>query len=130
MGNEVHLKNRPPGSVKAEDFELVKAEIPDLKEEGDFLVRNIWMSVDPFLRIYMAKGTRFKPPFELNKPLEWGCIGEVIESKSSKFKVGDYVKANFGWREYWIGKDTDSEKNPISKVDSTLAPLRFFLGLL
>jgi NADPH-dependent curcumin reductase CurA len=130
LGQEVHLKKRPTGSVKVEDFELVKVKIPDLKEEGDFLVRNIWMSIDPFLRIYMVKGTRFAPPVELNKPLDGGCIGEVIESKSSKFKVGDYVKANLGWREYWIGKDTQSERKSISKVDSTLAPLRSFLGLL
>lgn len=113
-----------------EDFELVNVEVPDLKEEGDFLVRNIWMSVDPFLRIYMTKGTKHAPPFELNKSLEGGCIGKVIESKSSKFKVGDYVKANFGWRKYWIGKETQSEEKSISKVNSTLGPLRSFLGLL
>jgi len=130
LGHEVHLKKRPVGSVKVEDFELVKVEIPKIKEEGEFLVRNIWMSVDPFLRIYMVEGTRHAPPFELDKPLDGGCIGEVIESKSSKFKVGDYVKANFGWRKYWIGKDTYSEKNSISKVEYTLAPLRYFLGLL
>jgi NADPH-dependent curcumin reductase CurA len=130
LGHEIHLKKRPTGSVRVEDFELVKVEIPSLKEEGDFLVRNVWMSIDPFLRIYMVKGTRFAPPFELHKPLDGGCIGEVIESKSSKFKVGDYVKANFGWREYWIGKDKESEKKSISKVDPTLAPLRSFLGLM
>lgn len=128
--HEVHLRKRPTGSVKVEDFELVRVEIPDLKEEGDFLVRNVWMSIDPFLRVYMVKGTRYAPPFELNKPLDGGCIGEVIESKSSKFKVGDYVKANFGWRKYWVGKDTQVEKESISKVDSTLAPLRSYLGLL
>lgn len=128
--HEIHLKKRPVGSVKEDDFELMKIEIPALKEEGDFLVRNIWMSVDPFMRIYMVRGSKFAPPFELNKPLEGGCIGEVIESKSSRFKVGDYVKANFGWREYWIGKDTHYEKNSISKVDSTLGPLKSFLGLL
>ena len=82
FGHEVHLKKRPTGSVKVEDFELVTVEIPDLKEEGDFLVRNVWMSIDPFLRIYMVKGTKFAPPFELHKPLDAGCIGEVIESKS------------------------------------------------
>ena len=130
IGHEVHLKKRPAGSVKVEDFELVKVEIPDLKEEGNFLVRNVWMSIDPFLRIYMVKGTKFAPPFELHKPLDGGCIGEVIESKSSKFKVGDHVKANFGWREYWIGRDIQSDNKSISKVDPTLAPLRFFLGLL
>ncbi len=130
FGHEIRLKKRPVGSVKVGDFELVKVEIPEIKEEGDFLVRNIWMSIDPFLRIYMVKGTRHAPPFELNKPLDGGCIGEVIESKSSKFKVGDYVKANFGWRKYWIGKDTQSEEKSISKVNSTFGPLRSFLGLL
>ena len=100
FGHEIRLKKRPVGSVKGGDFELVKAEIPEIKEEDDFLVRNIWMSIVPFLRIYMVKGTRKRSlPFELNKPLDWGCI-EVIESKSSKFKMGDYVKANFGWRKY------------------------------
>lgn len=88
------------------------------------------MSIDPFLRIYMVKGTRFAPPFELNKPLDGGCIGEVIKSKGSKFKVGDYVKANFGWREYWISNDAQIEEKSISKVDPTLAPLGSFLGLL
>ena len=130
IGHEIHLKKRPIGSVKVEDFELVKVEIPDIKEEGDFLVRNVWMSIDPFLRIYMVKGTKFAPPFELHKPLDGGCIGEVIESKSSKFKVGDHVKANFGWRVYWIGRDIQRDNKSISKVDPTLAPLRFFLGLL
>jgi NADPH-dependent curcumin reductase CurA len=57
LGHEIHLKTRPTGSVRVEDFELVMVEIPSLKEEGDFLVRNVWMSIDPFLRIYMVKGT-------------------------------------------------------------------------
>lgn len=130
IGYEIHLKKRPIGPVKLDHFGLVKTDIPQLREEGDFLVRNIWMSVDPFLRIYMASGTKHAAAFELNKPLPGGCIGEVIESKSSKFKVGDYVKANFGWRKYWIGKDMDSVENSISKIDSTIAPLRAFLGLL
>lgn len=129
-GYEILLKKRPIGSVKLDDFELVKTDIPHLKEEGDFLVRNVWMSVDPFLRIYMVSGTKHAPAIELGKQLTGGCIGEVVESKSSKFKLGDYVKANFGWRKYWMGKDMDSVENSISKIDSTIAPLRSFLGLL
>lgn len=130
IGYQIHLKKRPVGSVKLDDFKLVEIDIPQLQEKGDFLVRNIWMSIDPFLRIYMVKGTKHAPPFELNKPLLGGCIGEVIESKSSKFKVGDYVKSNLGWRKYWLGKDADSEKNSLVKIDSTIAPLRSHLGLL
>jgi NADPH-dependent curcumin reductase CurA len=58
--------------------------------------------------LYMTKGSKIMPPVELNKALNGGCIGQVIESKSDKFKVGEYVKANFGWREYWISQETDS----------------------
>ena len=99
VGKEIHLKKRPAGFVTEDDFELVEVEVPEIKKEGEFLVRNIWMSVDPWMRIYMTKGSKIMPPAQLNKPLNSGCIGEVIESKSDKFKVEGYVKANFGWRE-------------------------------
>jgi len=87
IGKEIYLKKRPAGFVTEDDFELVEAEIPEIKKEGEFLVRNIWMSVDPFIRIYIDKGSKMMPPFELNKVLNGGCIGQVIESKRDKFKV-------------------------------------------
>ena len=131
IGKEIHLKKRPTGFVTEDDFELVEVEVPEIKKEGEFLVRNIWMSVDPFMRIYMVKGSKIMPPIELNKPLNGGCIGQVIESRSNKFKVGEYVKANFGWREYWVGHDVDNNgKNIITKVDPKIAPLEYFLGIL
>src|SRR5919108_1512627 len=131
IGKEIHLKKRPAGFVTEDDFELVEAEIPEIKKEGEFLVRNIWMSVDPFMRIYMDKGSKIIPPIELNKPLNGGCIGQVIESRSDKFKVGEYVKANSGWREYWVGHDVDNNgKDIITKVDPKIAPLEYFLGIL
>ena len=89
------------------------------------------MSVDPFMRIYLTKGSKIMPPAQLNKPLNGGCIGQVIESKSEKFRVGEYVKANFGWREYWIGNDLISNgKDDIIKVDPKIAPVQYFLGIL
>ncbi len=90
------------------------------------------MSVDPFLRIYMVKGkSKTLSPFELDKVIDGGeCIGQIIESKSSNFKVGDHVKANFGWREYWLSNDINSKKNAISKIDSSTAPSQNFLGIL
>jgi NADPH-dependent curcumin reductase CurA len=89
IGKEVRLKKRPAGFVTEDDFELVEVEIREIKKEGGFLVRNIWMSIDPWMRIYMVKGSRIMPPVELNKALNGGCIGQVIESKSNKFKVGE-----------------------------------------
>jgi NADPH-dependent curcumin reductase CurA len=130
FGKEIHLRKRPAGFVTEDDFELVEVELPEIKKEGEFLVRNIWMSVDPWMRIYMTKGSKIMPPVELNKALDGGCIGQIIESRSDKFKVGEYVKANFGWREYWVSQDTDNDGQIVTKVDPKIAPIQYFLGIL
>ena len=62
-------------------------------------------------------------------PVNGGCIGQVIESKSNKFRIGEYVMANFGWREYWVFQDVDNDKD-IIKVDPKIAPVQYFLGIL
>ena len=129
VGKEIHLKKRPTGFINEDNFELVEIEVPEIKEEGEFLVRNIWMSVDPFMRIFMDKGSRLMPLIELNKALNGGCIGQVIESRNDKFKVGEFVKANLGWREYWISQDVDNAKD-VTKVDHKIAPVQYFLGIL
>ena len=81
ISKEIHLKKRPTGLVTEDDFELAEVEIPKIRKEGEFLVRNIWMSVDPFMRIYLTRGSKTMPPTPLNKPVNGGCIGQVIESK-------------------------------------------------
>ena len=105
ISKEIHLRKRPTGIVTEDDFEFADVKVPGIIKEGEFLVRNIWMSIDPFMRIYMVKGSKIRPSIELNKAIDGGCIGQIIESKSNKFRVGDYVKANFGWREYWVAID-------------------------
>jgi NADPH-dependent curcumin reductase CurA len=66
------------------------------------------------------------PPFQLNRPLEGACIGQVVETKNDKFNTGDYVLSNFGWREYWIS----GEDSSIMHIDPTIAPLRSYLGIM
>lgn len=126
---EICLKKRPQGNITLDDFEIKYTEIPDL-DEGQFLVRNVWMAVDPFMRIYMVNGSKITSPTDLHKPINGGCIGQIIESKSNKFDAGEYVRANRGWREYWIGQDIEKEKNLVTKVDPRIAPIQYFLGLL
>ena len=130
ISKEIHLRKRPTGIVTENDFELVEVKVPGIIKEGEFLVRNIWMSIDPFMRIYMVKGSKIRPPIELNKAIDGGCIGQIIESKSDKFRVGEYVKANFGWREYWVADDREKDAKDISKVDPKIAPIQYFLGIL
>ena len=126
-GQEIRLKQYPIGMPTEDMFEIVKVDIPETKE-GEFLVRNIWMSVDPYMRGRMRGPQETKSyidSFQLNKPLEGSCIGKVIESNNNRFKIGDFVTGIFGWREYWI-----SDGNDAMKIDSKIAPLRSYLGVL
>ena len=125
VSREIHLKQRPLGIPTENDFELVKVNVPDPKE-GEFLVRNIWMSVDPYMRGRMRETKRsYIHSFQLGKPLEGGCAGQIIESKENKqFKVGEYVLGNFGWREYWLSNGSD-----VMKIDPKMAPIQWYLGI-
>ena len=95
---ESRLALRPKGLPTAENFSLAQVELEPPKE-GQVLVRNLYMSVDPYMRGRMNDRKSYVPPFELGKPLEGGAVGEVIESQASQFKPGDIVTSNIGWRE-------------------------------
>ncbi|MDW0223522.1 MAG: NADP-dependent oxidoreductase [Nitrososphaeraceae archaeon] len=125
VGYEIHMKERPLGIASENNFELVRVRVPDLKQ-AQVLVRNVWMSVDPYMRGRMSETKSYLPPFELNKPLEGDCIGQIIESKNRQFEVGEYLLSNFGWREYWVSTGS----NDISKIAPTIAPLQSYLGIL
>ncbi len=123
---EIRLKERPSGLPTTADFELVKTQIPE-PNDGQFLVKNLWMSVDPYMRGRMRDHKSYIPPFEIGKSLEGGCIGKVIESKNDQFVVGDYVLGVNGWREYWT-----SDGNPIGsviKIDQSVTPIQNHLGI-
>jgi NADPH-dependent curcumin reductase CurA len=110
-----------------ENFEFAEAQIPG-PNNGEFLVRNIWISVDPYMRDRMTERKSYVPPFELGKALECGCIGKVVESKNDQFAVGDYVLGMKGWREYWIS-DGGSNNSDVSKIDPNIGPIQLFLGI-
>ncbi|MDW0252319.1 MAG: NADP-dependent oxidoreductase [Nitrososphaeraceae archaeon] len=125
VGHEVHLKQLPVGFPTENNFEFVRVTVPAPKQ-GEFLVRNIWMSVDPYMRGRMNEIKSHLPSFQLNKPLDGSCVGQVIESKNNQFRVGDYLLSNFGWREYWLS----TNGNGITKVDPNMAPIQSYLGVL
>jgi hypothetical protein len=109
------------GMPTNDNFELVEVQVPD-PNDGEFLVRNIWMSIDPYMRGRMTERKSYVPPFELGKPLDGACIGKVVESKNNQFAVGDYVLGMNGWREYWISDG--SSNSGATKIDSNLGPSR------
>jgi NADPH-dependent curcumin reductase CurA len=122
ISREIRLKNRPVGLPGESDFELAEVAVPQVSE-GQVLVQNIYMSVDPYMRGRMYDRKSYVPPFQLNQPLDGGCIGRVVESNNEKFQVGDIVRGMSGWREYYI-----SDGSGLTKIDPNLAPVQAFLG--
>jgi NADPH-dependent curcumin reductase CurA len=121
---EIRLKHRPTGMPGAGDFELAEVRLPE-PESGQLLVRNIYMSVDPYMRGRMREQKSYTPAFRLGEPLSGGAIGEVIRSRRDGFGAGDFVLSQRGWRECFL-----STGSGLTKVDPALAPLRTYLGVL
>ena len=86
VSREIRLKNRPEGLPKESDFELAEAVLPEIGD-GEVLVQNIYMSVDPYMRGRMVDRKSYVPPFQLNQPLDGGCIGRVVESNTRNFRL-------------------------------------------
>jgi NADPH-dependent curcumin reductase CurA len=121
---EIRLASRPQGLPTAANFTLAQIELAPL-QEGQVLARNLYMSVDPYMRGRMNSGKSYVPPFELGKPLEGGAVGEVIASRAKEFKPGDAVTSRYGWREYFIA--SPKELHPVSRK---IQPLSVYLGAL
>jgi len=97
---EIRLASRPNGLPTAANFTLARTELPPLQNR-QVLVRNLFMSVDPYMRGRMNDRKSYVPPFELGQPLDGGAVGEVVASRAREFKPGDAVISNFGWREFF-----------------------------
>ena len=117
LSKQIHLKTRPQGNPVAGDFDIVEVNIED-PAAGQVLVKNIYMSVDPYMRGRM----RFAKPNEL---LIGGAVGKVVASNNPDFSEGDCVSNGSGWREYFLSDGSD-----LSKVDPSLAPLSAYLGVM
>ena len=122
ISREIRLKNRPAGLPGESDFELAEVTLPQIAD-GQVLVQNIYMSVDPYMRGRMVDRKSYVPPFQLNQPLEGGCVGRVVESNNKQFQAGDFVLGMSGWREYFISDGTG-----ILKIDPAVAPIQAYLG--
>ena len=124
QSREVRLASRPSGEAALDNFEFVSVDIPD-PGPGEVLVRNICMSVDPYMRGRMNEGKSYVPCFQVGKPLEGGAIGRVIASQDEKFPVSTFVLSMYGWREAFVAPAAH-----LQIVDTTVAPPSAFLGIL
>jgi len=131
---EIRLKSRPVGVPAKTDFELASVELA-APGPGEVQVKNLWMSVDPYMRGRMYDRASYVPPFELGKALQGGAIGEVTASNDPDFAVGDIVSSMFGWREAFnispaAIKAAGGAMGALTKVDTHGLPPQTFLGVL
>lgn len=121
---EWHLLSRPVGVPRDEDFALVEAEIRQ-PGPGQVLVRNAYLSVDPYMRGRMSAAKSYVAPYELGKAMQGGAVGEVVVSHAEGIAAGDHVLHFGGWREYAVVGAEHAVK-----VDPSAAPLSTYLGVL
>lgn len=121
---EIQLASRPQGWPTEENFRLVSTDIPT-PGPGQIVVRNTFVSVDPYMRGRMNDVASYVPPYALDAPLDGGAVGAVVASEADDFTPGDTVLHSLGWREYAL-----LDATTVRKVDPALAPVSTYLGVL
>ena len=124
MARAWHLVNRPSGLPTDDDFALRNVDLPSVGD-GMIRVRNLWLSVDPYMRGRMNDVKSYVPPFQLGEPMEGGAIGEVVESKAEGYGPGDLVLHMAGWRDEAV-----IPARAVNKLPELGAPPERFLGVL
>ena len=118
------LVSRPEGWPTEANFRLEAVPVPT-PADGQFLVRNHWLSLDPYMRGRMDAAKSYAKYVELGDVMTGGTVGEVVESKHPGYRAGDFVNGPLGWQEYAV---TDGAG--VRKVDGARAPLSYHLGVL
>ncbi len=120
---EIRLKSRPHGLPTTDNFELVETAVPT-PGPGQVLVRNSYLSVDPYMRGRMMDRESYVPPFQIGEALTGSAISQVVASNSEAVKVGDFVQSMYGWREWYVANGAEVQKFVPA------APLPAYLGAL
>ncbi|MGH6627557.1 MAG: NADP-dependent oxidoreductase [Burkholderiaceae bacterium] len=125
QNKQIVLDNRPQGEATTSNFKLVTSDTPALAE-GQVLVRHHYLSLDPYMRGRMNDSKSYAQPQPLGAVMIGGTAGEVVESRSPKFAVGDKVVGMGGWQEYSV-VDAGAP-GMLRKVDTAHVPLSHYLG--
>jgi NADPH-dependent curcumin reductase CurA len=121
---EFHLRRRPAGLPAPDDFALVERVLPD-PAPGEVRVRNLFLSVDPYMRGRMSDAKSYAAPYEVGAAMDGGAVGRVEASAHPGFAPGDLVLSMRGWREGFL-----SDGRGLERLDPSLAPPSAFLGAL
>ncbi len=124
INRQIVLASRPVGYPRESDFKLVETEFPR-PAEGELVVRAIWLSLDPYMRGRLNDVQSYAPAVEIGGVMVGGVAGEVVESRTPAFQVGDIVQGPLGWQEYAV-----SDGRNLGMVDRSLGPLSTSMGVL
>ncbi|MFB0768029.1 NADP-dependent oxidoreductase [Aeromonas salmonicida] len=124
LSHQIQLLHRPVGMPSQDDFIQAEVALPEL-QEGEVLVANQWLSVDPYMRARMTEAKSYVPPFALHSALDGGAIGTVQDSRHPDFAVGDRVSSMLGWRNRLVAK-----ADQLTRLPDTTLPAQLFLGAL
>lgn len=116
------LASRPDGAVRAENFRLETVPVPELKD-GEVLIRNHFLSLDPYMRMRMMDVKSYAAPQVLGETMIGGTVGEVVSTQNPNFNLGDKVIGMLGWAEMGV-----SDGALLRKLDTTQIPLSAYLG--
>ncbi len=121
---QIVLAKRPVGDVTADCFREVTVKLPALAD-GELLIGSRFLSLDPYMRPRMSELRSYVPPFEIDKPLTGGSVGEVLESRNPRYAKGDTVMGLLNWATHTV-----HDGKGLRKIDPALAPLQAHLGVL
>ncbi len=125
VNQQIHLVSRPQGEPGVENFRLVEVAVPHLVD-GQVLVRNHYLSLDPYMRGRMNDGKSYAVPQPLDQVMGGGTVGEVVVSRNPNFQVGDSVVGMGGWQKYVVVDG--AQRGVLQKVDTRNVPLSAYLG--
>ena len=125
INKQVHLASRPDGEPTTANFRFVEAPVPELRD-GQVLVRNHFLSLDPYMRGRMNDAKSYAVPQKLDEVMGGGSVGEVVESKNPAYQAGDKVVGMGGWQQYVVVDGAAT--GMLRKVDSSRIPLSAYLG--
>jgi NADPH-dependent curcumin reductase len=118
------LASRPQGAVTTDNFRIEETPLPQ-PGEGEVLVRNEWLSLDPYMRGRMSDAKSYVPPVEIGGVMVGQTVGEVMESRHPGFKKGDKVVTQLGWQSHGVAKGKE-----LRLVDTKQIPASYYLGVV
>jgi NADPH-dependent curcumin reductase CurA len=122
QNQRVLLASRPSGWVAESNFKIENAPVPK-PADGEVLVKNLWLSLDPYMRGRMSDAKSYVKGVELGEVMVGQTVGEVVESRNPQLKTGDKVLTQLGWQLYGVARE-------VTKLDEKRAPLSYYLGIL